>query len=58
MPKILKILTGPQEGAELELDAGIALRIGTDDSNDIVLVDAMAPTQALELVMEGDDVSV
>ena len=58
MPKILKILTGPQEGAELELDAGIALRIGTDDSNDIVLVDAMAPAQALELVMEGDDVSV
>lgn len=58
MPKILKILTGPQEGAELELDAGIALRIGTDDSCDIVLVDAMAPAQALELVMEGDDVSV
>ena len=58
MPKILKILTGPQEGAELELDVGIALRIGTDDSNDIVLVDAMAPAQALELVMEGDDVSV
>ena len=58
MPKILKILTGPQEGAELELDAGIALRIGTDDSCDIVLVDAMAPAQARELVMEGDDVSV
>ncbi|MBR4902194.1 MAG: hypothetical protein IKZ46_14750 [Victivallales bacterium] len=58
MPKILKILTGPQEGAELELDAGIALRIGTDDSCDIVLVDAMAPAQALELVMEDDDVSV
>ena len=58
MPKILKILTGPQEGAELELAAGIALRIGTDDSCDIVLVDAMAPTQALELVMEGEDVSV
>ena len=58
MPKILKILTGPQEGAELELDAGIALRIGTDDSCDIVLVDAMAPAQALELVMEGADVSV
>ena len=58
MPKILKILTGPQEGAELELAAGIALRIGTDDSCDIVLVDAMAPEQALELVMEGEDVSV
>ena len=58
MPKILKILTGPQEGAELELDAGIALRLGTDDSCDIVLVDAMAPAQALELVMEGHDVSV
>ncbi|MCR5380959.1 MAG: hypothetical protein K6G44_08255 [Lentisphaeria bacterium] len=58
MPKILKILTGPQEGAELELDAGIALHIGTDDSNDIVLVDAMAPAQALELIMEGDNVSV
>lgn len=58
MPKILKILTGPQEGAELELDADIALHIGTDDSNDIVLVDAMAPAQALELVMEGDNISV
>ena len=58
MPKLLKILTGPQEGAELELDAGIALRMGTDDSCDIVLVDAMAPGQALELVLEGDDVSV
>ena len=58
MPKILKILTGPQEGAELELDAGIALRMGTDDSCDIVLVDAMAPAQALELVMEGDGVFV
>ena len=42
MPKLLKILTGPQEGAELELDAGIALRMGTDDSCDIAIVDAMA----------------
>ena len=58
MPKLLKILTGPQEGAELELDAGIALRMGTDDSCDIAIVDAMAPAQALELVLEGDDVFV
>lgn len=58
MPKILKILTGPQEGAELELDASIALRMGTDDSCDIAIVDAMAPGQALDIVMEGDDVFV
>ncbi|MBR6058855.1 MAG: hypothetical protein IKP58_11865 [Victivallales bacterium] len=58
MPKILKILTGPQEGAELELSVGIALRIGTDDSCDVVLVDAMAPAQAMELVQEGDDIFV
>ena len=58
MPKLLKILTGPQEGAELELDAGIALRMGTDDSCDIAIVDAMAPAQALEVVLEGDDVFV
>ena len=56
MPKLLKILTGPQEGAELELDAGIVLRMGTDDSCDIAIVDAMAPAQALEVVLEGDDV--
>ena len=58
MPKLLKILTGPQEGAELELDAGIVLRMGTDDSCDIAIVDAMAPAQALEVVLEGDDVFV
>ncbi len=58
MPKILKILTGPQEGAELELDAGIALRIGTDASCDVALVDAMAPSLAAELLLQDDNVMV
>ena len=56
MPKILKILTGPQEGAELELSVGVALRLGTDDSCDAVLVDAMAPANAMELIQEGENV--
>ena len=58
MPKILKILTGPQEGAELELDAGVALRIGTGDSCDVMIVDAMAPELAMELVLEDGEVFV
>ena len=56
MPKLLKILTGPQEGAEIELTPDAALHIGSDASCDVMLVDTMAPQDALVIALEGTEV--
>ena len=55
MPSIiLKILTGPQEGAEVELTAGRSATIGSGFQCDIALVDAMlASEQGTFLVQES-----
>jgi type III secretion system YscD/HrpQ family protein len=51
---ILKILTGPQEGAEVELTAGRSATVGSGFQCDIALVDAMlAPEQGTFVVQEA-----
>lgn len=49
---ILKIIQGPNAGAEIALVAGTTVSFGRGESCDIVLGDQMLPEQAGELVVE------
>lgn len=58
MSWILKILQGPNEGAEIELADGRVTRIGGADSCDIVLFDSMLAKEALDIDCKGQRVSI
>ena len=55
---ILKIIQGPNAGAEIALVAGTTVSFGRSDSCDIVLGDQMLPENAGELVVEESQVSL
>lgn len=55
---ILKIIQGPNAGAEIALVAGTTVSFGRGESCDIVLGDQMLPDQAGEFLVEDDQVSL
>lgn len=55
---ILKIVQGPNAGAEIALVEGVAARLGAGESCDIVLADASLPEQACELQTDAENVHI
>lgn len=55
---LLKIVRGPNAGAEAALPDGVAVTLGKDDACDIVLADATLPDAAATLTAAGDGVTL
>lgn len=55
---LLKIVRGPNAGAEAALPDGVAVTLGKDDACDIVLADATLPDEAATLTAAGDGVTL
>ena len=55
---LLKIVEGPMKGAEIALVAGTRVKVGTDDSCDIVLADASLAATAFELDVAENSVTM
>ena len=55
---LLKIVEGPNKGAEIALPEGVSVTLGKGDSCDIVLADATLPDEATILEAKGDVVTV
>ena len=55
---LLKIVEGPMRGAETALIAGTRVKVGSDDSCDIVLADASLGGMAFELDVAEDSVTM
>ena len=55
---LLKIVEGPMRGAEIALLAGTRVKVGSDDSCDIVLADASLGGMAFELDVAEDSVTL
>jgi len=55
---ILKIVEGPNRGAEIALVEGVAVTFGKTDGCDIVLADQTMPDEPLVVEASGDGVSV
>ena len=58
MSFILKIVEGPNRGAEIALVEGVAVTLGKGDECDIVLADSTLPEEPLSIEANGDAVSV
>lgn len=58
MPWILKIIQGPNDGAEVELPDGQVTRLGRGDACDVMLQDSMMAEEALELDCKGAQVTL
>ena len=58
MPWILKIIQGPNDGAEVELPDGQVTRLGRGDACDVMLQDSMMAEDALELDCKGAQVTL
>ena len=58
MSFILKIVEGPNRGAEIALVEGVAVTLGKGDECDIVLADSTLPEEPLSIKANGDAVSV
>lgn len=55
---ILKIVEGPNRGAEIALVEGVAVTLGKGDECDIVLADSTLPEEPLSIEANGDAVTV
>ena len=55
---LLKIVEGPNRGAEIALVEGVAVTLGKGDECDIVLADSTLPEEPLSIEANGDAVSV
>lgn len=55
---LLKIVRGPNAGAEAALPDGVAVTLGKDDACDIVLADATLPDAPATLAAAGDGVTL
>ncbi len=55
---LLKIVEGPNRGAEIALVEGVAVTLGKGDECDIVLADSTLPEEPLSIEATGDAVSV
>ena len=58
MGYILKIVEGPNKGAEIALVEGVAVTLGKGDDCDIVLVDSTMPAEPLKVEASADGVTV
>ena len=58
MSFILKIVEGPNRGAEIALVEGVAVTLGKGDECDIVLADSTLPDEPLSIEATGDAVTV
>ena len=54
----LKIVEGPNKGAEIALPEGVAVTLGKGDDSDVVLADATLPDAALTLMASPDGVTL
>ena len=55
---VLKIVEGPNRGAEIALVEGVAVTLGKGDECDIVLADSTLPEEPLSIEANGDAVTV
>ena len=55
---VLKIVEGPNRGAEIALVEGVAVTLGKGDECDIVLADSTLPDEPLSIEATGDAVTV
>ena len=55
---LLKIVGGPNNGAEIALVSGVAVTLGKGDDSDIVLADPTMPDEPLTLLASEDGVAV
>ena len=55
---VLKIVEGPNRGAEIALVEGVAVTLGKGDECDIVLADSTLPEEALSIEASADSVTV
>ena len=55
---VLKIVEGPNRGAEIALVEGVAVTLGKGDECDIVLADSTLPEEPLSIEATGDAVTV
>lgn len=55
---LLKIVEGPNKGAEIALVEGVAVTLGKGDDCDIVLADQTLPDEAMKIEVSGDAVSL
>ena len=55
---LLKIVEGPNRGAEIALVEGVAVTLGRGDGCDIVLADTTLPEDPLSIEVSGDTVTV
>lgn len=55
---ILKIVEGPNKGAEIALPEGVAVKLGKSDACDVVLADATLPEAAMTLKAAPDGVTL
>ena len=55
---LLKIVEGPNRGAEIALVEGVAVTLGKGDECDIVLADSTLPEEPLSIEATGDAVTV
>ena len=58
MSFLLKIVEGPNKGAEIALVEGVAVTLGKGDDCDIVLADATLPGEPLSIEASADGVTV
>lgn len=58
MSFLLKIVEGPNKGAEIALVEGVAVTLGKGDDCDIVLADATLPAEPLSIEASADGVTV
>ena len=58
MGYLLKIVEGPNRGAEIALVEGVAVTLGKGDECDIVLADSTLPEEPLSIEANGDAVTV
>lgn len=58
MNMLLKIVEGPNKGAEIALVEGVAVTFGKDENCDIVLADGSLPEKALSIEASSDGVTI
>lgn len=58
MSFVLRIVGGPNKGAEIALPEGVAVTLGKSDACDVVLADATLPDESLTLAAAPDGVTL
>ena len=58
MSFVLRIVSGPNKGAEIALPEGVAVTLGKSDACDVVLADATLPDESLTLAAAPDGVTL